>query len=416
VKVAFLVNDLQLSGGIGVVVQHARRLSAEHGFDVSLVLVREQESAHWGYSQLEGLRVVSLAEARADSFDVAVATWWETTYSLFSVPAERHAYFVQSLEDRFYFADEAERLGAALTLDLPVSFITEARWIAATLGELRPEAPCYLVRNGIDKDVYRSPDSLDVRRRPPLRILVEGSPDVWFKGVGEAIASVGAMSEPKHLTLVTGERERALVDASTVDRFAGPVSSLEMAGLYAEADVVLKLSRVEGMYGPPLEGMHMGATCVTTEVTGHDEYVRHGWNALVCDWDDVRGTARALDLLARDRRLLHFLRLNAVATARGWPSWRQSGQMMALALQAIARAPAPTVGAGVAQLMGDLRSGMETHRMHLHQRAELARRVERVDRVLSVPVVARVLSARRRPWVRLLMWPVRRLARRALGR
>ena len=26
-KVAFLVNDLQLSGGVGVVVQHARQLS-----------------------------------------------------------------------------------------------------------------------------------------------------------------------------------------------------------------------------------------------------------------------------------------------------------------------------------------------------------------------------------------------------
>ena len=33
VKVAFLVNDLQLSGGVGVVVQHARRLSAMEDSD-----------------------------------------------------------------------------------------------------------------------------------------------------------------------------------------------------------------------------------------------------------------------------------------------------------------------------------------------------------------------------------------------
>ena len=70
------------------------------------------------------------------------------------------------------------------------------------------------------------------------------------------------------------------------------------------------------MYGPPLEGFHMGATCVTTEVTGHEEYVEHGVNALVCDWDDPRGTARQLDLLARDRVLLHRLRLGALDTAR----------------------------------------------------------------------------------------------------
>ena len=70
-----------------------------------------------------------------------MATWWETTYSLFTVPAERYAYFVQSLEDRFYEPEMTERLGAAITLDLPVAFITEARWIRDTLAELRPDAP-----------------------------------------------------------------------------------------------------------------------------------------------------------------------------------------------------------------------------------------------------------------------------------
>ncbi|MDX6656118.1 MAG: hypothetical protein QOH62_911, partial [Solirubrobacteraceae bacterium] len=129
-KVAFLVNDLQLSGGIGVVVRHARGLVANHDFDVSLVLVRDWDLPHWsGYDDLPHLHVISLEEARDQRFDVAVATWWETTFSLFTVPAKRYAYFVQSLEDRFYEHDQAERIGAGLTLDLPVAFITEARWI-----------------------------------------------------------------------------------------------------------------------------------------------------------------------------------------------------------------------------------------------------------------------------------------------
>ena len=139
-KVAFLVNDLQLSGGIGVVVRHARGLAADHGFDVSLVLVRDWDLPHWsGYDDLPHLHVISLEEARDQRFDIAVATWWETTFSLFTVPAKRHAYFVQSLEDRFYEHDQAERTGAGLTLDLPVAFITEARWIQRALAELRPD-------------------------------------------------------------------------------------------------------------------------------------------------------------------------------------------------------------------------------------------------------------------------------------
>src|SRR2546422_3696002 len=147
-RVAFLVNDLQLSGGVGVVMHHARELSVLEGWEVALVLVREQEDASWhGYEHLPHLYVRSREQALRERFDVAVATWWETTFTLFEIAADRHAYFVQSLEDRFYHPDQAEHLGAALTLDLPVAFITEARWIADTLARLRPDAPCYLVPN-----------------------------------------------------------------------------------------------------------------------------------------------------------------------------------------------------------------------------------------------------------------------------
>ncbi len=282
VKVAFLVNDLQLSGGVGVVIQHARRLSLREGWDVTLVLARSPEGPSWhGYEHLPHLHVRAREDAVREHYDVAIATWWETTFTLFELHAERHAYFVQSLEDRFYRPDQAERLGAALTLDLPVAFITEARWIAKTLAGLRPDAPCYLVRNGIDKEVFGPLERLPEREPGPLRILIEGSPSSWFKGVHEAIITAAAMREPRHVTVVTGERE-ALGDIPA-DEVIGPLSHREMAARYGESDVVLKLSRVEGMFGPPLEGFHRGATCVVTPVTGHDEYVEHGWNGLLTD-------------------------------------------------------------------------------------------------------------------------------------
>jgi glycosyltransferase involved in cell wall biosynthesis len=417
VKVAFLVNDLQLSGGIGVIVEHARRLAHDHGFDTTLVLVREWDLPTWRYEALAEVRVVSLAEAREDHFDVVVATWWETTFSLFEVPATRYAYFVQSLEDRFYKPDEPDRLGAALTLDLPVAFITEARWIGRTLRELRPDAPVHLVRNGIDKSVFAEPERVVPSVGEPLRVLVEGRPSVWFKGVRESVAATRAMAEPHHLTVVTGWREELGALASAADEVVGPVSHREMAALYGRSDVVLKLSSVEGMYGPPLEGFHMGATTVTTEVTGHDEYVRHGWNGMVVDWDDLAGTARQLDLLARDRHLLHFLRHNALATAHGWPSWEQAAQLMALALLRIAREPAPAANPAARALMSDLRGAVETYREHMAERREFAAQVDRIDRIKAFGPVGSVRRAWRDPRVQRTVGPyVIRAAKRALGR
>ena len=59
-----------------------------------------------------------------------------------------------------------------------MAFITEATWIADTLAQLRPDALCMLVRNGIDKQTFAVPEDVGVRIGEPLRVLVEGNPRV----------------------------------------------------------------------------------------------------------------------------------------------------------------------------------------------------------------------------------------------
>lgn len=374
-RVCFVLQDLTLSGGVGVVVEHAYHLAEEHGFDVTLAVV-EHHHGRWSYPRIDGVHVVTLEEAIASSFDVAVATWWRTAYRLFEVPAQRYAYFVQSLEDRFYRDDEVDRIQAAVTHDLPLAFITEARWIAELLRELRPDAPCHYVRNGVAKDVFASPAEVEARTTGPLKILVEGHPELWFKAVPEALEATTLMCEPREVTLVSGVRQEARAGVAA-DRVIGPLSADEMAAVYAESDVVLKLSRVEGMFGPPLEGFHMGATCVVSPVTGHDEYVVHGWNGVVTAWDDPKGTARWLDLLARDRHLLHRLRWNARKTAEGWPSWSQSSAFMAAALRDIAGRAAPEPRGGAHQMVGDVLAASERLR---NERIMLEHLVRECDR------------------------------------
>jgi glycosyltransferase involved in cell wall biosynthesis len=408
VRVAFLLNDLQLSGGVGVVVEHARQLTERHGFDVTLVLAREQEEPPWRYRGLTDIPVETLPAARHERFDVAVATWWETAFSLFELNAARYAYFVQSLEDRFYYPDAPERIGASLTMDLPVDFITEARWIADTIRATRPESRVFYVRNGLDKHAFPLPGKLDVRRRGPLRVLVEGHAAVWFKGVQSAAYAAAAMKEPHHVTLVVPDA--AHVEGQLpADDLVGPLSREQMSELYGRTDVVLKLSSVEGMFGPPLEGMHRGATCVVSPVTGHDEYVEHGWNGLVTDWDDLRGTARELDLLAADRRYLHFLRTNAVETARAWPSWEQSGMFMAGALRRIAELP-PAAGSG-RRLAADIRAVMDAHTRLLVERNALEYELRPVRRVKGHRMYKRMRRFRHTRSGRALTWPVRRVLR-----
>lgn len=380
-RIAFLLPEVRLAGGIGVVLEHARQLRQRHGHDVTLVITQDR-GIHWRHPALAQLEIADIDDLPAEPFDIAIATWWQTCWRLYDVPAARHAYFVQSMEERFYPAGQFERLLAGLTHVLPVPVITEARWIADQLRERAPWRPVHYVRNGIDKDVFTSPQAAPLRPATrPLHILVEGHGS-WFKGLDDAMASLALMQAPHRATLVSSEPPDEPPDE--IDEVLGPLHHAAMATTYAEHDVLLKLSRVEGMFGPPLEAFHMGATAVVTPVTGYDEYIRHGVNALVADFDDHAGTARLLDLLAADRRLLHELRAGALHTARAWPSWTQSGDMMALALDAIRREPPlarPEVGAA---LMRDgLGAGWPVHRHLVRLESDYVRAERDVGNVIG---------------------------------
>lgn len=376
-SICFAAGSLGPSGGVRAVVRHASALARDHAMDVSLA-VDSPDGADAG-----GLPVLSYEQARERSFDVAVATWWRTAYALARVPARKHAYFAQQLEDRLYRDGDVERFGAALTHDLPVHFLSEARWIVELLEELHPGAACLHVPNGVDKGLFTAAP----RREPAttLRVLVEGSPQLWYKGVAEAVETLRRAAAPLETTLVTPEQPPSEISAG-FDQVVGPVEHHAMAGLYASTDVLLKLSRVEGVFTPPLEAFHAGATCVVWPVTGHDEYVEHGRNGVVCDFDDIAGTARWLDLLARDRALLDRLREGALETAARWPSWEEASARFAEALRHIAAAdaapPLDTV-----QLLGDVEAAMAEQRMAqrrlLRERQAVERRLERLETTLA---------------------------------
>jgi hypothetical protein len=206
-RVAFLVDSLGASGGMATVRRYARHLRDRESMDVRLVVTASKPGPLPAAD--EGIPARSLAEARADPVDVAVATWWTTAEALFELEAARRVVFLQSLESRFYPTDDAaDRLGALAVLDLPVDYIAVGTHMRRLLERLRPEARCHVVAGGIDKAVFAprgGAPPVDER----LRVLVEGQPTLWFKGVAEACAAVSAMREPATLTLVMADPSEA---------------------------------------------------------------------------------------------------------------------------------------------------------------------------------------------------------------
>lgn len=258
-----------------------------------------------------------VASIDGDAPDLVVATGRHSAARLPTFPDARRAVLLMDMEDRALPAGSAEAADAAAVFTLPSAMLVPAGWMADQLSQLRdPAAPAVrIVPPGLDHDVFAASPVRDDTRQ--LRVLVLGAEGAERDA---ALAAANAMREP---ALV-----RHLEPAA--------VAPEQRAEAYGEADVVLSLARVAGLPLAPLEAFACGATAVATPVTGLDAYLVDGRNGLLASWDDERGTSRLLDLLARDRDLLHTLRTAAFATARAWPSTSDAAAGLAAALTEVA--------------------------------------------------------------------------------
>jgi O-antigen biosynthesis protein len=338
-SIAFLIGSTDISGGTYVILQHALE-ARRSGADVTIVHIYEHrpEFGAW-HAALTELPLVALEDAADLEFDLVVATMWRTVYELPRLRCAHAVYFVQSIESRFYGGRPetwAPPLAAlTYTFDLPV--ITIARWIQAYLA-FEHQRPSFLVHNGIRKDLYTpigptaAPES-----ESRLRVLVEGPVDVPMKNVEESIELARSGGADEIWLLTSSE----IGEHHGVDRVFSRVPIEQTPAIYRSCSVLLKLSHVEGMYGPPLEMFHCGGTVITYDVTGHDEFVRDGVNGIVVPMYERSGVIEAIRTLRDRPDVLRELRHGALRTARGWPDWDQSSAAFFDTLRLIARQPAP---------------------------------------------------------------------------
>jgi glycosyltransferase involved in cell wall biosynthesis len=87
------------------------------------------------------------------------------------------------------------------------------------------------------------------------------------------------------------------------------------------------MSKVEGFFGPPMEAMACGCAVIVGKVTGFDEYIMDGKNALVVEEGDVAAARSAVQQLISDRNLRQKLIDGGYETVKKW-SWDKSTNML----------------------------------------------------------------------------------------
>ncbi|MCW5198365.1 glycosyltransferase family 4 protein [Desulfobulbus sp. F4] len=328
-KIGILLGSPKISGGTYVIYEHASRLK-RRGHQVILItqecVTFDEYSWHPSAGELEWL---PLAQAKSEKFDIVLATWWRSPFMLHELQSVHYAYFVQSIETRFFQEPNPENLPSTenfvwknlceQTYSYNIPIITEAAWIQEYLCKYYNNCP-WLVRNGIRKDIYTPYGNIVApRQKGRLRVLVEGPVHVAYKNVPASVRLAKQAGVDEIWLLTSSEIDQY----SGVDRVFSQIPIHETPAVYRSCDILLKLSYVEGMFGPPLEMFHCGGTALVYNVTGHDEYIVFDQNSYVVAKDDESEVVRLLCHLKENPDELERLKQGAAKTASKWPDWAE---------------------------------------------------------------------------------------------
>lgn len=316
-KIAYIIPNTGTSGGVAVIIQHANRL-LQRGYDVMLISQDEKSEITWTECNAPIIPLHSKDKYYFEKIDLLIATAWSTVQYLQNFDSKRKLYFVQSDERRFFEKEQAFFINQVQeTYKTNCEFFTEAIWIQKWLkDEFNKDA--YYVPNGLDREIFFRTKPIKTKSEKK-RILIEGAISLWFKGVVDAYYSVKDLDCEIWIVSSMGKPPTYW----KYDKFFENVPINEMRKIYSSCDILLKLTRVEGFFGPPLEAMACGCIPVVSDVTGYDEYIKDGYNALVVKIGDTEGAKVAISKILNDKTLRTKLIKNGFETSKAW-SWDRS--------------------------------------------------------------------------------------------
>jgi glycosyltransferase involved in cell wall biosynthesis len=259
-KIAYLLEDTDLAGGIRVCVAHGDVLTAA-GHDVTLItkgspLAWRSSHARWQY-------VRQWNEVDATSFDFVVGTFWLTVPHAYTLAPDRAIHFCQGYEGSFtVYRHLKPEIDAVYRLPLPK--ITVSPHLVPICREFFDDAT--YIGQIVDDDYFQP----HINNPKPKRVLLVGPIQADFKGIDVGYAAVRrarAGGADVELIRVSQWPPATYEPTELAAEFHVGLSTADMVRLIGSCDAYLAPSRHEEGFGlPAAEAMASGLPGVLSDI------------------------------------------------------------------------------------------------------------------------------------------------------
>ena len=357
-KINILLYHPGLSGGDRVMAIYARYLR-EHGHEVFLTGLkrprirlrkrvmdllrtgklpgRGHRKTHYDHAGIKvrlAKNTKRITDADLPDADVVIATFWPTAEWAVDLSPQKGTpvYFIQNDESQFPHADP-ERVKA--TYRTPITKIVISKWLDTLLQEKYNQIPLANIANSVNLEQFSAPPR-NKNKTPCVGFLYGDSRikgvDITLEAIRKIRKSVpdlkviafGSSPVSKHLPLPAG-----------CSFHLNPPQD-NIRNIYAQCDVWLCGSRLEGFHLPPMEAMACRCPVVSTAVGGPLDVIENGKQGYVVPIEDANALAeKTLSILQGSDADWRRMSDAAYATASSY-SWDDAGALFEAALLEVA--------------------------------------------------------------------------------
>ncbi len=300
-RIAYLLADTDLSGGIRVIAAQADALVAR-GHEVTLVTTGAPLT--WRRSRARWLYVGGWPEVEASGYDFVVGTFWTTVRAAYDLAPDRAIHLSQGYEGSFTaYAGVKEEIDAVYRLPIPK--LTVSAPLIDICRRFADDVTC--VGQIVDDDFFQP--------HPPHagvpRVLLSGQAQGDMKGIDLGYGAArharerGAVFD---LVRVSPWHPAEGEPADLASEFHVGIDTASMARLLASCDVFVGPNRHQEGFGlPAAEALASGVPAVLTAIPSYLSWDATHDYAVFAPEEDVEAIGNGIAALVADSGLRNGL-------------------------------------------------------------------------------------------------------------